>query len=53
LPDDKALAGAVEHGHRWWILSESTPEDVAIMISDYRNSDQNTNQVAQPKKILS
>ena len=31
-------------GHKWWILSEKIPEDIAVMVSEYRNSDQNNNQ---------
>ena len=44
-PDDRDLATAVENGHRWWVLKETTPEDVQLMISEYRNNDQNTSQV--------
>ncbi len=43
--DDKALQAAVEHGHKWWILSEKITAEEAILVSEYRNSDQNTNQV--------
>jgi hypothetical protein len=46
--DDKALQAAVEHGHKWWILSEKISSEEAMLISEYRNSDQNTNQVPGP-----
>jgi hypothetical protein len=42
--DDGALHKAVTEGHKWYILSESIPEEEAIMVSEYRNADQNTNQ---------
>ena len=41
---DKELASAVAEGHRWWVLSEDTPEEDQLLISEYRNSDQNTAQ---------
>jgi hypothetical protein len=43
--DDKQLAAAVMQGHKWWVLAEALPQDAAQLISDYRNSDQNSNQV--------
>ena len=43
-PVDTALANAVSRGHVWYILSDELPEQEAIMISEYRNSDNNTNQ---------
>ena len=41
---DKELANAVAEGHRWWVLSEDTPVEVQLLISEYRNSEQNTAQ---------
>ena len=43
--EDDALRKAVDEGHRWWILAEDIPDEDAVMISEYRNSDQNTNEV--------
>jgi len=45
LADDENLKRAVQQGHRWWVLKETIPPEAAAMISDYRNSDNNTNQV--------
>ena len=43
--DDQSLRRAVEQGHKWWVLKEGIPPESATLISNYRNSDQNTNQV--------
>ena len=42
---DNDLQQVVSSGHKWWILNHGIPDDMATMISEYRNSDQNTNQV--------
>ncbi len=39
------LETAVSQGHRWWLRSEDISEEDCVMISEYRNADQNTNQV--------
>ena len=44
-PQDVALASAVRRGHLWWILSDEVTEAEAILISEYRNSDNNTSQI--------
>ena len=45
LTDDHNLRRAVEQGHKWWVLKEDIPPESATLIYNYRNSDQNTNQV--------
>ena len=42
---DKALQHAVEKGHKWFILAEDCPDDECFLMSEYRNSEQNTSQV--------
>ena len=49
--DDKQLETAVTQGHKWWVLSEKLPHESAEMISNYRNSDQNSNQVSTETKL--
>eukprot|EP00959_Pyramimonas_sp_CCMP1952_P463630 9485273-Pyramimonas_sp.AAC.1 len=44
-PDDKALADAITKGHVWWLVNEAMPDTEAVMISEWRNSDNNTSQV--------
>ena len=43
--DAAALVAAVERGHLWWILSDAIPEPDALLISEWRNSDNNTSQI--------
>ena len=43
LAEDKALEDICEHGHRWWILSESACRGMQVDISLWRNQDQNDN----------
>ena len=42
--DDGSLQKAVTEGHKWYILGEGIPEEEAIMVSEYRNADQHTDQ---------
>ena len=43
--DDSALEQACSRGHLWWILSDQISEADAVMISEWRSSDNNTSQV--------
>lgn len=42
---DKALAELLRIGHKWWVLSADTPDDVANEISAWFNSQNNSSQV--------
>ena len=44
-PDDPNLLRVTQHGHKWWLLSCDIPDAAAIEISEWRNSDNNNNQV--------
>jgi hypothetical protein len=39
------LEQAVAQGHRFWILAEAIPEEEQVIMSEYRNAEQNTAQV--------
>jgi hypothetical protein len=43
--DDAALQRVCERGHKWWLLSCDISDQDAIEISEWRNSDNNCNQV--------
>ena len=51
-PGDAALLRAVETGHRWIVLSEAISDEDALTVSEYRNSDQNSNQVTNLKTFV-
>jgi len=44
-PADLALQGVVERGHLFWVLSDKITEAEAVLVSEWRNSDNNTTQV--------
>ena len=46
------LKVAVRDGHRYWILDEKISGDDAMILSEWRNSDNNTNQVTHEIQIL-
>ena len=43
LEDNKTLSDTVQHGHKWWIIKETTPLEDQVAISLWRNQDQNEN----------
>jgi hypothetical protein len=43
VENDVNLEHATQVGHLYWILAENTPDDVMMEISEYYNSDNNTN----------
>ena len=47
-----SLHDAVHHGHRWWVLPESTSHEDQVMVSLWRNQDQNENQASHEVEIL-
>ncbi len=49
---DAKLAEAIKHGHRWIILSEKVPVEDQLAISEWRNADQNVNQVRHELEII-
>ena len=43
--EDDILQRVVQRGHKWWLLSCEIPDPDAHEISEWRNSDNNNNQV--------
>ena len=43
LDQNKTLSDTVQHGHKWWIIKETTPLEDQVAISLWRNQDQNEN----------
>ena len=43
--DDDDLQGVVDKGYCYWICVEALPDDLAELVSEYCNSDQNQNKV--------
>ena len=42
----------VERGHKWFLLSEKTPVDEQNMLSEWKNQDQNSNQVSHEIELI-
>ena len=49
---DRELANAVAHGHKWHVLSERCPPDTQRRISEWKNQDQNSNQVRHEIELI-
>ena len=52
LTDNSDLVDIVENGHRWWVLSESVPDEEQVDVSMWRNQDQNSNQGTHEIELL-
>lgn len=52
VEEGSSLAEVVQHGHRWWILPESTSHAAQVEVSLWRNQDQNENQGSHEIEIL-
>ena len=49
---DADLHIVVERGHKWFLLSEKTPVDEQKMLSEWKNQDQNSNQVRHDIELI-
>ena len=49
---DADLQVVVERGHKWYLLSEKTPVAEQKMLSEWKNQDQNSNQVRHEIELI-
>ena len=52
LEPGSSLHDVVHHGHRWWVLPESTSHASQVEVNLWRNQDQNENQASHEIEIL-
>ena len=50
--DDDDLKKVVADGHCYWLLSEKITEEDAVLLSEWRNSDQNQNQFNSEMQLI-
>ena len=49
---DADLASFVERGHKWWLLDDACPVAEQMVISEWKNQDQNANQVRHEIQLI-
>ncbi len=49
---DPDLKKVVDEGHSYWLLSEDITEEEAVLLSEWRNSDQNQNQCNSEMQLI-
>ena len=51
-PEDTHLAHVLEHGFEYIVLRSDIPAEAAMRISEWRNSDNNTNQLKHDMELI-
>ncbi len=52
VKDNPTLQQHVENGWKWIVLSEDIPDEQAALVSEWRNTDQNTCQIKHEIELI-